>query len=142
LSPLPHEGVYTRLGASGIHGVGVFAVAPIPKGTNLFANDQGAIAWISMDLIDREGLSAEMLKLYYDFDVVRGGLIGVPENFNCLTTGWYVNEPAPGTDANVAMSDDFHFYAVRDIAEGEEVTATYAGFSEPPHLRGAGGETL
>ena len=33
---LPHEGVYTRIKPSNIHGVGVFAISDIPKGTYVF----------------------------------------------------------------------------------------------------------
>jgi hypothetical protein len=33
---LPHDDVYTRLQCSPIHGVGVFAIRDVPKGTNIF----------------------------------------------------------------------------------------------------------
>lgn len=33
---LPHQQVYTRLKPSKIHGVGVFAIRPIPKNTRLY----------------------------------------------------------------------------------------------------------
>ena len=35
----PHEGVFTRLRSSEIHGVGVFAIADIPKGQYIFEPD-------------------------------------------------------------------------------------------------------
>jgi hypothetical protein len=42
-SKLPHSGVYARLGISGIHGVGVFAITRIPKGTYIFPDDDEEI---------------------------------------------------------------------------------------------------
>ena len=36
---LPHEGVYARIKRSGTHGIGVFAIKNIKKGTNLFGSD-------------------------------------------------------------------------------------------------------
>lgn len=37
---LPHHNVYTRLEYSLIHGVGVFAIRPIPAGTMIFEGDE------------------------------------------------------------------------------------------------------
>lgn len=48
MSTLPHHCVYARLGASKIHGVGVFAIMPIPKGTVVFAGDDQPIIWIKI----------------------------------------------------------------------------------------------
>ena len=47
--PLPHENVYVRLGKSEIHGIGVFAIRPIPKGTDIFANDRVDLVWVDFD---------------------------------------------------------------------------------------------
>ena len=44
---LPHEGVYVRLGLSALHGIGVFAIRPIPAGTDIFANDRVPLVWVS-----------------------------------------------------------------------------------------------
>src|SRR5215472_863079 len=42
---LPHTDVYTRLQPSNIHGVGVFSIRPIRKGTPLFMSDKD-IVWV------------------------------------------------------------------------------------------------
>jgi hypothetical protein len=133
--PAAHEGVYARLGVSPIHGVGVFAIGHIPRGTNVFGNDAGPIAWTPVKMVLEAQLPPALLRLYHDFGVVRRDLIGAPVNFNSLTPGWYVNEPATGQDANLSMTEDFHLIAVRDIEPGEELTATYASFSDPPGVR-------
>lgn len=129
---LPHEGVFVRLGVSAVHGIGVFALCPIARGTRIFANDGMPVRWVEQAALDRAGLSAAQARLYYDFGVRRGDRIGCPLNFNYLTPSWYLNEPPTGMTASVATDADLNFFACRDIAEGEELTIDYAQFSEPP----------
>ena len=124
---LPHDGVWTRLGASPRHGVGVFAIVAIPAGTNIFESDLGEIVWI--DASDAIAAGAEHRHLYHDFAIQRGGLLGCPVNFNQLSVGWYVNEPERGEQPNLRIGADFAMFAHRDIAAGEELTITYSTFS-------------
>jgi hypothetical protein len=128
MKSLPHEGVYVRLGVSPIEGIGVFAIKPIPAGTDIFANDKVELVWVERaklrDLSPSEG------KLYDDFGIRRGDKIGCPVNFHNLTPGWYCNEPAEGDEPNVLVADDFTFRAAREIAEGDELTVRYAEFSQ------------
>lgn len=127
---LPHEGVWVRLGVSAIEGIGVFAIRPIPKGTDIFANDRVPLTWVKRAELEAAGLGEAERALYDDFGIRRGDEIGCPANFNNLTPGWYLNEPAAGAKANVAADASFAFTALRDIAEGEELTIDYSGFSE------------
>jgi hypothetical protein len=127
---LPHEGVWVRLGVSDIEGIGVFAIRPIPKGTDIFANDRVPLTWVSRAELAAAKPSEAERALYHDFGIQRGESIGCPANFNNLTPGWYLNEPPPGRTANVRAGEDFAFTACRDIAEGEELTIDYSGFSE------------
>ena len=131
-SELPHEQVHVRLGLSEVHGIGVFAIRPIPKGTSLFANDPAPIRWVDVETLDRAALGEPERRFYEDFGIRQGDRIGCPPNFNLLTPSWYLNEPADGAEANVRSAPDFTFYAARDIAEGEELVIDYASFSEPP----------
>ena len=126
---LPHQGVYARLGLSAIHGIGVFAIRQIPQGTNIFANDQVEMVWVDKAALAAAGLSPAERSFYEDFGIQRGDRIGCPVNFNNLTPGWYLNEPAPGEEANVASDASFNFTAARDIEEGEELTIRYLDFS-------------
>lgn len=130
-APLPHEDVWTRLGVSRISGVGVFAIRPIPAGTNVFANDQAQMHWIDARQLGDE-LSPAEKQLYSDFTVRRGTRLACPANFNLLTVGWYVNEPPQGVMPNLFASASFEMIASRDIAEGEELTVIYETFSDPP----------
>jgi hypothetical protein len=125
---LPHENVFARLGPSGIQGIGVFAIVPIPKGTNIFANDRSDMVWV--DEAELSGLPEPLRQLYTDFGVASDGKLGVPKNFNLLTTGWYLNEPQGEAPHNLGVTKDLGFVALRDIAPGEELTTRYADYSD------------
>jgi hypothetical protein len=62
---------------------------------------------------------------------LEAGAVGCPVNFNNLTPGWYLNEPAQGEEASVRVDEHLSFLAERDIAEGEELSVRYLEFSEP-----------
>lgn len=132
---LPHEGVYVRLGVSPREGVGVFAIRPIPAGTDIFQNDTVEMVWIERAELERARLSHQERLLYQAFGVARGDRIGAPVNFHNLTPGWYLNEPSPGEEPNVDVDEKLHFRALRDIGEGEELLVRYASFSEPEDSR-------
>ena len=125
---LPHEGVLVRLGISKIHGIGVFAGRRIAAGTNVFANDQREICWVSADLLRDPLLHPFQRSFYHDFAIRRGDKLGCPSNFNLLTVGWYVNEPLAGDEPNLKASRGFDLVAARDIEAGEELTMRYSSF--------------
>jgi SET domain-containing protein len=127
---LPHEGVFVRLGVSEIHGVGVFAQQRIDAGLNLFANDSRAITWVPSTVLEDEALPEFARRLYLDFAIRRGDELGCPANFNLLTIGWYLNEPTAGQQPNVTATANFDLVALRDIEAGEELTLSYASFSQ------------
>ncbi len=127
MSTLPHHNVYARLGASTIHGVGVFAILPIPKGTVVFAGDDQPIIWVKKSLI--QNLDPAHQKLYNDFGLHRGDAIACPENFNSVTPGWCVNHN-PDSPNLVYDSENMEFVSARDIAVGEELTANYHSYSD------------
>lgn len=128
----PHASVYARLGPSAIDGIGVFAIKPIPAGTNVFANDRVELVWVEKVALDRAALLPAERKFYDDFGISKGSQIGCPVNFHNLTPGWYCNQPPQGEVANIEVDAEFNFRARRDIAEGEELTVRYADFSETP----------
>lgn len=129
---LPHIGVYTRLRPSNIHGVGVFAIRKIRKGMNIFSGDDAEMVWIKRSRL--RGLPREIRRLYEDFAVIRnnGTEYGCPKNFNLLTVGWYLNE---SDNPNVGCDKSFDFFALRDIAVGEELTVDYGTYSERGGIR-------
>jgi SET domain-containing protein len=132
MKKLPHGGCYTRIRLSRIHGVGVFAIRRIKKGTSIFPDDNQEIEWI--DNSDLKKLPPEIRKMYDDFCIIKDGgkKYGCPSSFNRLTISWYLNEPWRNQEPNVECRDDYMFYALRDIAVGEELTVNYETYSERP----------
>jgi SET domain-containing protein len=126
-SSLPHSNVYTRLKPSAIHGVGVFAIRNIPKGTQLFDGSE-EITWIDEKQIAH--LSRRLREMYEDFCIIKDGRYGCPSNFNGLTMAWYLND---SSTPNVVVDENYNMYAARDIAEGEELTIDSSRFSEQPY---------
>ena len=125
---LPHKGVYTRLGRSAIHGIGVIAIRDIPKGTNVFEGDNSKIVWINKS--EFLNIEPEIRKLYDDFCVIKSDKYGCPENFNSLTVGWYLNESKD--NPNVCCTENYEFITTRDIKKGEELLANYSEYSDDP----------
>jgi SET domain-containing protein len=122
----PHYGVSVRLKPSK-HGVGVFAIADIPKGTYVFYGDDAPIAWIDIDKINNLGIDNETKKLYEDFAIIKGNKYGCPKNFNQLTISWYLNH---SKNPNMACDKEYRFYALRKIKKGKELTANYETYNE------------
>jgi hypothetical protein len=127
---LPDSDCFTRLQPSPIHGVGVFVIRDIPKGTNIFKDDNSEMIWIDRKEVLRK--SGEIRRLYDDFCVLNGEKYGCPEGFNNLTTAWYINEPPKGQEPNVVCGDDYDFFAARVILAGEELTVKYGTYSDDP----------
>jgi len=128
MKEFPHDGVYTRIMPSPIHGVGVFAIRKITVGSYIFHGDNSKMVWIDKaDIVD---LEPELKRLYDDFCIIEADQYLCPDNFNNLNVGWYLNEckenPNVGCDAN------YDFYALRDIEPGEELTLDYGRFSDYP----------
>jgi SET domain-containing protein len=125
--PLPHLNVYTRLKPSALHGVGVFAIRNIPKGTQLFDGNE-EIIWIGETQIAH--LPRSLRQMYEGFCIIKDGRYGCPLNFNNLTMAWYLNDSAT---PNVIVDDNYNMWTIRDIAEGEELTIDSSRFSEQPY---------
>jgi len=124
---LPHDKVYTRLGISKIHGIGVIAISDIPEGTPLFAYDTTEVVWVkTSDIVD---ISEKLKEMYHDFCVIKnnGTLFGCPPNFNQLTMAWYMNH---SDNPNVGIDENYDFKTKSFIKEGEELTINYNSFSE------------
>jgi len=131
--PLPHKGILTRLKPSPIHGIGVFAIGAIKKGTRLFSQDSDEMRWVKADALPKD---KQLRQLYDDFAVVKNGKAGRPKRYGCprhfdrLTTSWYLNDPKPGHKPNVRCDENYDFWALRDIKEGEELTVDSDTYSD------------
>jgi len=125
----PHDGVYTRIRPSSIHGVGVFAILDIPKGTYMFPGDDDTLEEIEKSVVQEQPI--EIQRLYNDFcPIPKGGdKYLCPPNLNRMPTSWYLNE---SKTPNVGCDAEYRFYALRDIAAGEELTVDYSTYSDTP----------
>jgi hypothetical protein len=126
---MPHDGVYTRLRPSKIHGVGVFAIRDIPKGTDLFPHDDAELVWKKKSVLGLGRLPKEIRRLYQDFCVIeeKGHLYGCPASFNLMTVSWYLNA---SKKPNVSSDKHFNFFASRRIKVGEELTVDYDTYNQ------------
>jgi len=148
---LPHEGVYVRLAPSKIHGIGVVAIMDIPKGVNVFGNDDTIYKdYLVLNAETIDQLPNEALKeLYKDFCVIENGVYYCPTNFNEMSLDWFLNNSSnPNCKAVVknkdtqsnnssnsgekTTKDGIYFYSLRDIKAGEELTVSYDTYSELP----------
>lgn len=122
---LPHDEVYTRLGVSNIHGIGVFAISNIEKGIMLFKYDTAEMVWV--DVNETKYLSEKLKQFYEDFCVLNNDktFYGCPANFNQLTMAWYMNH---SDNPNVEADKNYDFHTIRKISEGEELTINYNNF--------------
>jgi hypothetical protein len=110
----------------------VFAIRKIKKGTSIFPDDDQPIKWVKGTQLGK--LPRQLRKLYDDFAIIKDNCktYGCPKSFNKLTVAWYLNEPLPDQKPNVECRKGYMFYALRNIAVGEELTVDYNTFSERP----------
>jgi uncharacterized protein len=118
--------VPTRLAPSPIHGLGVFAMATIAKGTLVWRFEPGLDMEFAPDIVATLPAHAQTFFAHYGY-LDRN----VRRIILCFDDARFVNHSgAP----NVATDYARHPYgldvALRDIAAGEELTMDYAGFEE------------
>jgi SET domain-containing protein len=127
----PHSNVYTRLGISKIHGIGVLAIRDIPKGTKVFSEDKSKLVWFTAEELELDTLSPPLRQFYEDFCVlvIKDGskMYGCIENFTHLTIEWYLNH---ADNPNVYCDKNYDFYTLTDIRAGEELTSSYDTYSD------------
>jgi SET domain-containing protein len=124
LSELPDFKVYTRLKKSEVHGIGVFAIREIKKGTYIFL-ENCKVKTIKAKDIPFSELPAEIIQLYKDFCPYnkKEFTYTCPQNFNFMTISWFLNEDKE--NPNVGCDKQLEFYALKDIQVGEELFVNY-----------------
>jgi hypothetical protein len=111
--------VPTYIDKSPIHGVGVFAAAPIAKGTETWRFVPGFdVVYTETEIAAFPALAQDYLRHYTYFDPVRGARVLCGDNARFMNHDDRHNTAAPA----VAEQSDF---ALRDIAAGEEITCNY-----------------
>jgi hypothetical protein len=134
---MPHDGLYTQLRPSKIHGVGVFAIRPIRKGTLIFPGDSDEMRWVNAEDVPKAKC---FRNLYERFAIVKTGTsgqptrYGCPRNFDRLTMSWYLNDPRKREKPNVWCDENYDFRALRNIKQGEELTVNSEAYSDHASL--------
>lgn len=121
--------VFCRLAPSPIHGVGVFAIVPIPKGTNPMQECREVeFEYISVSKINTDAISEPVKKLIRDMCPENDGVYEVPEfTLNEIGLSYYLNH---SKTPNMNEDGDGNFVATRDIEPGEELTVDYGTYGE------------
>ncbi len=133
------ENVFCKIGSSSIHGVGVFAIKDIPKGTVVFKfcnyhPDKDELVDIPEEearFLDNEVL--DLIKMYCG--ISRFNTYVVHENgLNHIHFGYYLNhsdEPNLKiySDHNAKEYEYVNFITVKDIQMGQELTEDYRDLS-------------
>jgi SET domain-containing protein len=121
--------VFCRLGVSPIHGVGVFAIRPIPAGINPMQGRRSCnFIDVPVTLVRNDpSLPNTLKKLVVDMCPEEEGKFWCPPfSLNEIGIAWYLNH---SKTPNMTERDG-DFYTARAIAEGEELTVDYELYGE------------
>lgn len=117
------ENIYCRIRPSKIHGVGVFAIKNIPKGTNIFKGSCNH-KLISLTEKDIKTLNPEVKKIIKDFFISRNGKVSVPTcALNGIDISYYLNYSK--TPNIKASTNGELLVSKRNIKKNEELTIDY-----------------
>ena len=119
---------YVTLRPSPVHGIGVFAVADIPKGTKGFFSDDKS-EWVPLHKKEVEALPQQSRALIENHCLYDSDYYFVPEyGFRILDLVVFLNH---SEDPNVqSLEDGADFIALRDIKSGEELFVNYGEIVE------------
>ena len=114
--------VWCRIKPSSVHGVGIFAIKDIPKGTDPFVD---SYMGDQISLIDKKklsGLSTEIKTMLEDYWPTNGNKEAiVPLYPNTLVWTNYLNYTDDEKKNNIHLNDQGKWETLRDIKEGEEL---------------------
>ena len=118
--------VPTRLAQSPIHGFGVYAVAPIAKGTPVWRFERGLDMEFDASIVDTLPEHVRTFFSHYGY-LDRN----VKRIILCFDDARFVNHSdSPNVATDYARHSHGLDVALRDIAAGEELTMDYGGFEE------------
>lgn len=108
-----------ELRASKIHGVGVFALSKIKKGSVLPLFEKGDSRFLQMNQIKDSGIPRKIL---YKYSIKFPDGYSTPKSFNRMSVGWYLNHSEKPNACNDAK---YNFTAISDIKKDEEIVIDY-----------------
>lgn len=119
---------FITLKPSPIHGIGVFALCPIPKGTkNIFSSGVGE--WIQLEISEVEALPEHSKNLIETYCLFDNDHYYVPDyGFKVMDMVNYLNHSR--TPNVISIEDGNNFEALRDIQAGEELLVDYSSLVE------------
>jgi uncharacterized protein len=116
--------VKTWIGMSSIHGIGLFADEFIPKGSSTWEFLEGFDLRLSPSVLERLSVPARTQFLHYSYFHADTGLYEL-----CSDDARFFNHSdTPNTASFSLSSGDEVDRALRDIADGEEITCDYRKF--------------
>ncbi len=117
-----NDEVFCRLGASPMHGVGVFAIRRIPKGINPL-NSRIRYKEVQFSREELKQLPSSVKKLLDIFCYYKDDVVHVPEiGMNAMDMALYLNH---SKTPNVRYLKGGAFETLRSIRSGEEITMDY-----------------
>ena len=120
------EKVFCRIKASPIHGVGVFAIRPIPKGINPM-QELRKFEFEQVPAEELNDLSPTLKQLVVDMCPENECEYDVPPfSLNEIGISYYLNHSANPNMRCDEESGDFE--TLREIREGEELTVDYGTY--------------
>jgi len=119
---------YIAIKSSSVHGIGVFAIADIPKGCReMFSRNVGE--WIKLPVSDVEALPAHSRNLVETYCLFDTDHYYVPDyGFKVMDLVNYLNHSS--SPNIVSINDGEEFEALRDIKTGEELFVDYHYLAE------------
>ncbi len=122
LKDLMHD-TFVMIKPSPLHGIGVFAIRDIPKGTrNIFS--QGVGEWIKLTIAEVEALPKHSKDLVENHCLFDEDVYYVPDyGFKLVDLVIYLNHA--DTPNVVSINDGEFFEAIIDIKAGEELLVDY-----------------
>lgn len=120
---------YCRIRPSKIHGVGVFAIRPIPINTDIFKGSKTKFFGFAKKQLKK--VPASVKKIIYDFCVVENEKVWIPRfGLNSIDVSFFLNH---SNKPNVKFNEKTgSFETLRPIKTREELSVDYSDFEEDP----------
>ena len=119
---------YVMIKPSPLHGIGVFAIRDIPKGTsNIFSKGVGD--WIQVSKEEVDALPQHSKDLIENHCLFNEDFYFIPDyGFKLVDLVIYLNHSE--TPNVISLNEGEEFEAIRDIANGEELLVDYGTIVE------------